>query len=66
MSLSTQRIATSRERLRLAMTPPPTPAVLGPVAEQHPWLLVLGGAVLGGALTQRRPGRWRLRSPAAC
>ena len=109
MSAATARIELSRERLRLAMDPPPEPprprterpfvdrvlawpvltdvleavrpwgsahpmrpvglmaseaanAAARPVAQRHPWLLVLGAAVVGGALAYGRPWRWLLRS----
>lgn len=33
-------------------------AVLEPVAQDHPWRLVLGAAALGGLLAWSRPWRW--------
>lgn len=33
-------------------------AVLEPVAQRHPWRLVLGAAALGGLLAWSRPWRW--------
>jgi hypothetical protein len=109
VSGATARLELSRERLRLAMDPPPDPAekqrahgwtdslrawpvvrevldsvrhwwsihplrpvglvageaagaVVRPVAQRHPWLLVLGAAVVGAALAWGRPWRWLLRS----
>lgn len=32
--------------------------LLAPLARQHPWLLILGAAALGGALVAARPWRW--------
>ena len=109
MTAATARIELSRERLRLAMNPPPEPAaprterpvvdrllawpilhdvldsvrqwwsshpmrpvglmaseataaVVTPVAQRHPWLLMLGAAAVGAALVSARPWRWLLRS----
>ncbi|HWH80630.1 MAG TPA: hypothetical protein VNU71_00170 [Burkholderiaceae bacterium] len=115
MSVATLRVEASRQRLRLAMSPPPqssvhrraartgtlealwlrwrslplvrdvvdsvaswwashplrpmgrvageaSGAVVRPIAQRHPWWLMLGAAVIGAGLARARPWRWIFRS----
>ncbi len=36
-------------------------AVVRPMAQRHPWRLVLGAALVGGVIVWSRPWRWGLR-----
>ena len=36
-------------------------AVVRPMAERHPWRLVLGAALVGGVIVWSRPWRWGLK-----